>query len=231
VTEPNLFLPVADAYDRWSASYDSDDNPLVFAATQAIRAGFADARRTEGGARGADIVEFGCGTGRNLALLKALGARTLTGCDLSEGMLAKARARDAAFRLLRHDMTRPLPLPDASADLVLFCLALEHVADLSAPLGEARRLLRPAGRVAVIEIHPFLAQEGVAAHFRDAAGEVRMPAFPHRFSDHLNAFAGAGLRVAACREWRARDLREPPPKALKRGPDFPLLVEFSAVAA
>jgi malonyl-CoA O-methyltransferase len=57
-----------------------------------------------------------------------------------------------------------------------------------------------------------------------------MPTYPHRFCDYLNAFAGAGLRLNACREWRPRDFGSPAPlKALKRGPDFPLVVEFSAV--
>jgi malonyl-CoA O-methyltransferase len=215
------FLSVAAAYDHWSRHYDGYDNPLVFAADQIVR-GFADARDK-------DVVEFGCGTGRNLAALKALGACGVTGLDLSDGMLAKARERDAGFRLLHYDMTQPVPLPDASADLVLFCLALEHVADLGHAFKESARLLRPAGRVAVIEIHPFLSQGGTAAHFRDEAGEVRMPTFPHRFSDYLNAFSTAALRVDTCREWRPRDFAAPPAKALKRGPDFPLVVEFSAV--
>jgi malonyl-CoA O-methyltransferase len=73
-------------------------------------------------------------------------------------------------------------------------------------------------------------QGGVSAHFQDNGGEVRMPTYPHRFCDYLNAFAGAGLRLNACREWRPRDFGSPAPlKALKRGPDFPLVVEFSAV--
>ncbi|HEX2113035.1 MAG TPA: class I SAM-dependent methyltransferase [Alphaproteobacteria bacterium] len=221
MSEQSAFLPVAAAYDRWSTIYDGYDNPMVFAAEQVVR-GFTDVQ-------GKDVVELGCGTGRNLAALKASGARTVTGLDLSDGMLAKARERDATFRLLRHDMTQPVPLPDTTADLVLFCLALEHVSDLTCVLKEAARLLRPRGRIAVVEIHPFLSQGGTAAHFHDNAGEVRMPTFAHRFSDYLNAFSAAGLRIAACREWRPRDLEAPPPKALKRGPDFPLAVEFSVV--
>jgi ubiquinone/menaquinone biosynthesis C-methylase UbiE len=171
----------------------------------------------------------GAAPAATLAAFKALGARTATGLDLSDGMLAKARERDPSFRLLRHDMTQVVPLPHASADLVLFCLALEHIADLARALTEAGRLLRPAGRVAIVEIHPFVSQDGTAAHFRDQAGEVRMPTYPHRFSDYLNAFEAAGLRAAACREWRPRDLAEASAKMLKRGADFPLVVEFSAV--
>ncbi len=130
--------------------------------------------------------------------------------------------------LFQQDMLQPLPLADGSADLVLFSLAVEHVGDLISPLREARRLLRPDGTVALIEIHPFLAIENVAAHFRDGAMEVHMPTFPHRFCDYINAIAAAGLRITECREWRPRDFQGPlPEKVLKRGPDAPLLVEFS----
>lgn len=213
-------LSVEAAYDRWAAAYDATDNPMVFGATRALAASAGDFA-------GGDIFEFGCGTGRNLAFLKATGARSVAGCDLSEGMLAEARRRDRALDVFRHDMREPLPRAAGSADLVLFCLALEHVADLHAPLEQARRLLKPGGAIAIIEIHPFVSQTGVAAHFIDGAEEVRMPAFAHRFHEYLNAFAGLGLRLAACREWRPADLGpDVPARALKRGAQYPLVVEF-----
>jgi malonyl-CoA O-methyltransferase len=229
MSEKTVFLPVAGAYDRWAGVYDSYDNPMVFAASQVVA---ALAQGVTGkGVAGKDVVEFGCGTGRNLAVLKRHGAATLTGCDLSEGMLAKARERDATLRLLQHDMTLRLPLPDRSADLALFSLSLEHVRDIAAPLGEAGRILRQGGGIAVIEIHPLLSMGGLAAHFHEGGQEVRMPTFPHAFADYLNAFAATGLRVAACREWRPRDFAtQAPLKALKRGPDHPLIVEFSVRA-
>ncbi|MCC7049137.1 MAG: class I SAM-dependent methyltransferase [Alphaproteobacteria bacterium] len=220
MAEESVFLPVAEAYDRWAPGYDAYDNPMVFAAAQAV-----EAMATR--AAGRDVFEFGCGTGRNLAVLKRHGAAAVAGCDLSEGMLARARERDPAFSLLRHDMNLPLDRPAGSADLVLFSLALEHVAELGAPLSEAKRILRPGGAIAVIEIHPALSLGGLAAHFKDAAGEVRMPTFAHCFADYLNAFAALDLRVAHCREWRPRDFAVPAPdKALRRGADHPLVVEF-----
>jgi len=219
-SDPMLFLSVAAAYDRWSAFYDSYDNPLLFAADQVVEA-------LAGQIAGLDLVEFGCGTGRHLARLGPRGAASLTGCDLSPGMLAQARSRVPAARLLLQDMMQPLPLADGSADLVLFCLALEHVGDLHPPLREARRLLRPGGRVALIEIHPVLSFGAVGAHFRDQETVVRMPTFAHGFADYVAALLAAGLTLTACREWRPRDLAGPlPSKVLKRGPDGPLLLEL-----
>lgn len=220
-SEATVFLPIVEAYDRWSGSYDSCDNPLVFGASRIVE-------QLAEHVTGLDIIEFGCGTGRNLARLKHKGAAKLVGCDVSPGMLEQARARDPALTLLRQDMTQMLPLADGSADLILFSLALEHVSDLRAPLREARRLLRPAGRIAVIEIHPVLSLANVSAHFRDGGTVVRMPTFPHRFCDYINATAKVGLTITACRELLPRDFQGPTPeKIFKRGPDFPLLVEFS----
>ena len=96
-----IHLPVAEAYDRWSGFYDSYDNPLVFVAGHAICT-------LANSVAGKAVFEFGCGTGRNLAALKAYGAAHLAGCDVSEGMLAKAKLRDSTFEVIRHDMTLPL---------------------------------------------------------------------------------------------------------------------------
>jgi malonyl-CoA O-methyltransferase len=214
-------LSVADAYDRWAQAYDDYPNSLVYTATQAVTA-------LALGIAGQDVVEFGCGTGRNLEVLKRGGAGRLTGLDLSPGMLAEAAERKLGGALIAHDMTLPAPLPDACADLVLFSLTLEHIASPATPLREARRLLRPGGRITVIEIHPFLSLGGLAAHFVLDGEQVEMPTWPHSFADHLNAFAQAGLVVAACKEWRPRDLGpDTPERVFKRGADTPLVVEFS----
>lgn len=222
MVDRTVFLPLAAAYDRWSARYDEYDNPMVAAASHIVGTALGDVS-------GQDIIEFGCGTGRNLSALKALGARSVTGCDLSAGMLAEARKRDRTFHLLHVDMGQPLPLPYGSADLALFCLSLEHVSDLLAPFQEARRLLRPRGRLVLIEIHPFLTLNGVSAHFQDGGEEVRMPTVAHEFSSYVAALATAGFHVTGCREWRPRELGAvATPKVLKRGPDVPLVVQIWA---
>jgi malonyl-CoA O-methyltransferase len=219
-------LSVAEAYDRWAEAYDSYPNSLVFTATEVVK-------RLAETVAGKAVVEFGCGTGRNLELLKVGGAASLAGLDLSPGMLSKASARDLGpALLLQHDMMQPAPLPEASADLVLFSLTLEHIERPATPLADARRLLKPGGRIAVVEIHPFLSLGGLAAHFIVDGEQVEMPTFPHQFEDHLNAFAQAGLTVTSCKEWRPRDLGpDTPERVFRRGADTPLVVEFGLAPA
>lgn len=224
MADQSLFLPVSAAYDRWSPFYDTYDNPMVFMASLILEHSLANGA-------GSSVFEFGCGTGRNLAALARRGATTISGCDFSSGMLRVARERGPDWRLFEQDMREPAPLPDHSVDLVLFSLTLEHLEDLRGPLLEAKRLMRPEGRIVIIEIHPFLSATGGAAHFYDGSTEVRMPSFPHQFADYLNAFAEVGLIVQRCQEWRPADVGNPAPfHRLERGPQSPLTLEFGLAA-
>lgn len=112
------------------------------------------------------VVDLGCGTGDMCELARAVGARAV-GVDVSAGMLAGARARDAADALLRADACR-LPLRDGCASVVTSAFALRNVPSIPALLGEAARILRPGGRLALIEVdeprHP-LSRWGHAVYF------------------------------------------------------------------
>jgi malonyl-CoA O-methyltransferase len=212
-------MPVRQAYDRWSAVYDTYDNPMVGAATEIV-AGIAPM------AAGRHVLELGCGTGRNLMVLSGAGAASVTGCDLSAGMLAAARAKAPMLSLVSADVADALPFCDGAADLVLFCLVLEHVAALAPPLREARRMLRPGGRLVIVEIHPDLAAQGVAAHFRDRDEVVHMPTFAHRPEDFEQAAAEAGLLITRSRTWRPCDFAVPHPKMRKRDRNGPFALEM-----
>ena len=225
MSETVLNLSVAEAYDRWSIGYDAYDNTMVLAAARAVAALAPEAA-------GKAVLEFGCGTGRNLEALKAAGAARLVGLDLSDGMLAQARARDPSFDLRGQDMAMPVAEPDGAFDIVLFSLTLEHVADMATPLGEARRLLKPGGQVVVIEIHPYLSLGGLAAHFVEGGQTIRMPTVPHTVPDYVAAARTAGLVIDACREWKPGDLGpDAPARAFKRGADTPIAIEFRMKAA
>ncbi len=101
------------------------------------------------------MLDIGTGTGRMLELL-APRVSTALGVDASRAMLALARTRLAkpglshcAVRLA--DMYR-LPLGDAGYDLVLLQMVLHHAEDSPAVLAEAARVLRPGGRLLVIDL-------------------------------------------------------------------------------
>ncbi len=100
---------------------------------------------------GMHVVDVGCGTGllaREAMKLVGPGG-SLTGVDPSPGMMAQADVPGARFVEGRAES---IPLPDASADFLSMGYALRHIDDVNVALAEFRRVLRPGGRLLVLEI-------------------------------------------------------------------------------
>jgi demethylmenaquinone methyltransferase/2-methoxy-6-polyprenyl-1,4-benzoquinol methylase len=98
------------------------------------------------------VLDVACGTGAvTRAILQVLnGAGTVVGVDPSAGMLAQARANVPAE--FHEGEAEALPFPDNSFDFLTMGYALRHVGDLHKAFKEYRRVLRPGGRVLLLEI-------------------------------------------------------------------------------
>lgn len=103
---------------------------------------------------GETVVDFGCGPGYVTAeLAEVVGADGLVhGVDLNPDLLGVASTVAAeagvADRVRLHQAgDATIPLPDASVDRVVFKSVLLYVPDVDATLAEARRVLRPGGKV------------------------------------------------------------------------------------
>jgi demethylmenaquinone methyltransferase/2-methoxy-6-polyprenyl-1,4-benzoquinol methylase len=96
---------------------------------------------------GSLVLDLACGTGDLCRALTDHGYRPV-GADLSFGMLANART-DAP---LVHADALQLPVPDRSADGVTCGFALRNFVDLRPFLAELGRVVRPGGRIALLEV-------------------------------------------------------------------------------
>jgi SAM-dependent methyltransferase len=96
--------------------------------------------------RAGRVLDLGCGDGR---LAAELDAAELTAADVSRVALERARRRLPGARLVELEPDAPLPLADASFDLVLCAETAEHVRDLQLLLSEIRRVLVPGGELAL----------------------------------------------------------------------------------
>jgi ubiquinone/menaquinone biosynthesis C-methylase UbiE len=113
---------------------------------------FADGREWACSHAEGDVLEIAVGTGRNLVHYPA--STKLLGIELSREMLSRARQRLTEVQLdaeLREGDAQALDFPDESFDTVIITLALCTIPDDHAAVREAHRVLRPGGKLVLLE--------------------------------------------------------------------------------
>ncbi len=96
------------------------------------------------------VLDACCGTGDLAVAAERIGGR-VTGLDFSERMLERARRKAGSIEWVRGDLLE-LPFPGEAFDAATVGFGVRNVADLGRALGELRRVLRPGGRLAILEI-------------------------------------------------------------------------------
>ncbi|MGW4383227.1 class I SAM-dependent methyltransferase [Kitasatospora sp. NPDC004531] len=122
--------------------------------------------RALGDLRGTAVLDLGCGSGYYTRLLRRNGAARVTGADVSAGMVAHARAEEAARPLGVDYLLGALPEPRAGTfDLVLAVYVLPYAttrAELGRLCATAARALRPGGRFVTLPLHPAVRPHAVS---------------------------------------------------------------------
>lgn len=142
-------------FDRIAPTYDRMNRVLTWRLDQRWRREAIAAARIR---PGDVVVDLACGTGDLAELAAAAGARVL-GVDFAAAMLTVARRRGVAATLVRADATA-LPVRADSADALTCGFALRNFTAIPPVLAEAARVLRPGGRLVLLEVgsptHPVL---------------------------------------------------------------------------
>ena len=96
------------------------------------------------------VVDIGCGTGDLSELAAATGAKVI-GLDFARNMLVGATQRRIKAAFVHAD-ANALPLPSASVSVVLSGFALRNFVSIPRALQEAARVLKPGGRLVLLEV-------------------------------------------------------------------------------
>lgn len=172
--------------------------------------------------RGLDVLDLGCGFGWFCRWARQQGAAHVLGVDVSEKMLARARAttQDPAITYSRADLER-LQLPVASFELVYSSLALHYIEALDRLMSTVHRSLVHGGRLVFSVEHPIYTAPDEPGWSVDAAGRKTWPLDSyleegprstdwltrgvikqHRtIATYLNLLLGLGFAISHVEEW------------------------------
>jgi demethylmenaquinone methyltransferase / 2-methoxy-6-polyprenyl-1,4-benzoquinol methylase len=134
-------------FDRIAGVYDAMNSVMTAGLHHRWRERAADLARVGPGSRALDVAT---GTG-DLALALSRRGADVVGSDFSEGMLERAREKSAAVRW-EHGNALELPYEDDGFDAATVGFGARNLSDLERGLAEMTRVVRPGGRVVVLEI-------------------------------------------------------------------------------
>jgi predicted TPR repeat methyltransferase len=196
------------AYNTWAAQYDGNINKTRDLEAKALREILSVIPFES-------CLEIGCGTGKNTEWLVQK-ANYITAIDLSEEMLAKAKAKinSDLVHFIQADITTDWIFRDRLYDLVSFSLVLEHIEDLDPIFRRVAEALHPGGYVYIGELHPFKQYTGSKARFDTEAGQQVVSCFNHHISDFIQAAKKYGLALVAINEYFDNDDRNEIPRIL-----------------
>ncbi len=129
------------------------------------------------------VLDLGCGAGDLINDLRATAA-SVVGVDVAEAALRRARARHPELAFYRTEIDGELPLGDNSFDVVWSSEVIEHVADTARWMSEARRVLRPGGRLLLT----------TPSHGRLKLAVGGLERYSEPLGDHLHLYTARSLR-------------------------------------
>jgi phosphatidylglycerol:prolipoprotein diacylglycerol transferase len=149
--EENAFTSGKLRFDKGAATWD--ENAERKARSNEIAAAYG--RLIDTMTDKPDLFDYGCGTGQSILPIAAK-CRSVTGCDFSEGMLAKFAENAKAAGLVNAktlclDLAAQ-PAPEGTYDLITSSMTLHHISDVQALLAKFARMLKNGGRIALVDL-------------------------------------------------------------------------------
>ncbi|GAB2821982.1 class I SAM-dependent methyltransferase [Ferruginibacter profundus] len=183
------------AYNTWSQQYDTNINKTRDLEAQSLRMVLSNLQFNT-------CLEIGCGTGKNTEWLITK-AKQVTAVDLSEEMMAKAKAKinSNIVQFIQADITGAWSFASMQYDLITFSLVLEHIQNLDHIFSEVSKSLTTGGHVYIGELHPFKQYAGTKARFETEEGLQVVDCYTHNISEFTRAAKKYGLAIEEVNEY------------------------------
>ena len=207
-------MPTNEAYDRWAEVYDSDGNFLQALDDLELERLFPRFVVSVRSPKPWRVVDLGCGTGRNTALLLGIPESEIIALDASKGMLEVAKTRLGGTNAssentrdtpnLRFDVfdmlaasAPPTSIAPHTVDAIISTLVVEHI-PLPVFFAHVSQLLRPGGVLLLTNMHSHMGGISQAGFVDKVTGEkIRPTSYAHTVEDVILEARKCGLEIEA----------------------------------
>ena len=201
-------MKIEEAYNIWAKQYDTNRNKTRDL-DQKVTIEILGKYNFE------NVIELGCGTGKNTEFLLTRAKKVLA-LDFSQEMLNKARNKilDSRVNFQKADVTKNWDAIDGFADLITSSLILEHVDDLNFIFHQAFIKLKPKGIFFISELHPFKQYVGTKARYESEKGIHELKTFTHPISEFTNSAKINNFKLLELSEWSDNEIKNEVPRLI-----------------
>ena len=173
---------VDEAYNVWARTYDAQPGNLMLDLDERLFTKLLN--HTD--LANKKVADIGCGTGRHWPKLWRQRPRSLTGFDVSAGMLTRLKEKyNAAETYLITDNLFE-KVPTNAFDVIISTLTVAHISNLEEALLAWCRILKPGGEIIITDFHPAMLAAGGRRTFKYGDKYIVVRNFVH----HINFING-----------------------------------------
>jgi ubiquinone/menaquinone biosynthesis C-methylase UbiE len=158
VTEKNS----AEAYDLWSSDYDIQPGNLMLDLDEIMFTQLLEKINLKSKA----IADIGCGTGRHWNKIVSQKPLTLTGFDVSQGMLNKLKEKYPLANVSKIDNDVFTDVRYAPFDIIVSTLTVAHIEDIGRALNAWCSMLKANAEIIITDFHPKMLAVGGKRTFK-----------------------------------------------------------------
>ncbi len=169
---------VIEAYDLWSENYDAQPGNLMLDLDELL---FSKLLHTVD-IKNKAVADIGCGTGRHWAKILKESPASLTGFDVSPGMLAKLKEKFPSAKT--HTITDNTfsAIEDHTYDVIISTLTVAHIENIEEALEAWSRILKYKGDIIITDFHPDALAFGGKRTFTHQKKQIAVRNFVHATS-------------------------------------------------
>jgi ubiquinone/menaquinone biosynthesis C-methylase UbiE len=185
-----------EAYDIWSVNYDDQPGNLMLDLDDTL---FSDLLQDLNLAR-KQVADIGCGTGRHWDKLLKHKPKSLTGFDVSAGMLKRLEQKFPKAQTYQITDNLFADVPDQSYNAIISTLTIAHIKNIEEALQAWCRILKPGGDIIITDFHPGTLAYGGKRTFKHHNKQIAVQNYVHQLAEIKEIMLNNNFILAAQEE-------------------------------